>query len=64
MLEDIVVKDEQVLLVSSSLQTLCFNDNFHAFKVVLKLCKVIELCLVCGSILSAIATLSRLLYQC
>lgn len=35
-IKDIVVKEETVFLVGSALETLCFDDHMHAFKVVLK----------------------------
>jgi hypothetical protein len=32
----IVVKDEQVVLIGSSVETICFDEHFHAFKVLYK----------------------------
>ena len=35
-IKTIVVKDEQVILIGSDVETICFDEHYHAFKVVLK----------------------------
>ena len=32
----VIVKDEQVTLTGSGVETVCFDEHYHAFKIVLK----------------------------
>lgn len=35
-IHNIIVKDEQVVLTGSGVETICFEEHYHAFKVLLK----------------------------